>query len=81
MEIDIIDEIKKLVEENTKLKETVTSLNLSLRNLSMREGLYQSELANLKNDLRKISDKITTSPHSNDIEYSKIVYGDNDNDR
>lgn len=74
--MNIIEEVEKIVAENNELKEKLKALEICNRNLSMRERLYQSELSKLKNNIKKLSDEISTTPHSKDDEYQNIVYGE-----
>ena len=74
--MNIIEEVEKIVAENSELKEKLKALEIGNRNLSMRERLYQSELSKLKNNIKKLLDEISTTPHSKDDEYQNIVYGE-----
>lgn len=71
---NIINELENIIKENQELKTKITEYEINQRNWSMRERLYQSELATVKNQLKKIHDAIQTTPHSHDEEYNKVVY-------
>ena len=77
---NIIAEIERIIKENEELKSRVAELELTNRNLYMRERLYQSSLQTAKNQLLKLAQSIDTTPHSRDTEYQSIVYGENNND-
>ena len=71
---NIITEIERIIKENSEMKAKLTEYEINQRNSLLRERLYQSELATLKNQLQKIYEGIKTTPHSHDKEYNKIVY-------
>lgn len=73
---NILIELENIIKENQELKTKITEYEINRRNWSMRERLYQSELSTIKNQLKKISDAIKTTPHSHDEEYNKVVYQD-----
>lgn len=71
---NIITEIERIIKENAEMKAKLTRYEINQRNSLLRERLYQSELATLKNQLQKIYESIKLTPHSQDEEYNKIVY-------
>lgn len=75
---NIITEIERIIKENSEMKAKLTEYEINQRNSLLRERLYQSELATLKNQLQKIVEGIKTTPHSNNAEYNKVVYGGGD---
>ena len=73
---NILAEIERIIKENEELKEKIITLETNLRNISMRERLYQSTLQATRTRLLKFADGITTTPHSSDTEYREVVYGE-----
>ena len=71
---NIITELEKIIKENEELKTKLTEHEIYQRNWSMRERLYQSELATIKSQLDKLVRCIKTTPHSHDAEYNRVVY-------
>ena len=78
---NILTEIERIIKENEELKTRIAELEINNRNSLMRERLYQSALSSAKSQMLKLAQSIDTTPHSRDVEYQHIVYGENDNDR
>ena len=76
--MDIIDEIQKVLDENSKLIKENTHLKECCDKLKDREKLYMSSLQNIKNDLERLARKIDTTPHSRDKEYGIKYYGESE---
>lgn len=83
--MDIIDEIKKILDENstlikdnTRLTEEVAFLKSLAEKLKDREKLYMSALQNTKNNLEKLAKGIDTTPHSRDKEYGIKYYNESE---
>ncbi len=72
----IVEDVKKLVEENTELKIQLRNVRDYNQKLTLREALYMSELKQKKNALQKLYQGINTTPHSKNEEYQKIYYGE-----
>ena len=73
---NILAEIERIIKENEELKEKIITLETNLRNISMRERLYQSTLQATRTQLLKFAQGLTTTPHSSDAEYRQVVYGE-----
>lgn len=74
--MDIIDEIQKILDENSKLIKENIFLKECCDKLKDREKLYMSALQNTKNDLERLARRIDTTPHSSDKEYGIKYYGE-----
>lgn len=74
--MEIIEEIKKILDENSTLIKENTFLKETCQKLKDREALYMSELQNTKNSLEKLATRIDTTPHSRDREYGIKYYNE-----
>lgn len=76
--MDIIDEIQKVLDENSKLIKENTFLKGYCDKLKDREKLYMSALQKTKNDLERLAKGIDTTPHSKDKEYGIKYYSESE---
>lgn len=76
--MDIIEEIKKILNENSTLIKENIFLKDTCQKLKDREKLYMSALQNTKNKLDKMAKSIDTTPHSRDKEYGIKYYNESE---
>ena len=75
---NIITAVKELVAENIKLREELALVKGANERLSLRESLYQKELGKTKTELQKLFQAIDTTPHSRNVEYQQLAYGEDE---